>query len=299
MSKSPNFGSTNAPSAFAEPKLEDVRVGDLTFRTRVAGDGERLVVLLHGFPQTSWMWRNVMPALAGQGYRVVAPDQRGYSPGARPEDVEQYGFDALTGDVAGLAAALGHERFDVVGHDWGGAVAWGTAARFPDKVRSMTSVSTPHPTALVEAMGSPSGDQANKSSYMALFGAEKGKAEAVLLGNGADGLRDIYRSWGLGRGDSDDVEEYVRALSDEETLSGALNWYRRGFEWAAVDPVDVPALYIWATEDVALGREGAELTEKYVRGPYRFVVLDGVDHWVVEHAGDRLIAELKEHLAAT
>lgn len=282
-----------------EPKLEDVRVGELTFRTRLAGEGDRLVVLLHGFPQTSWMWRNVISALAAEGYRIAAPDQRGYSPGARPEAVEEYGFDALTGDVVGLASALGHDRFDVVGHDWGGAVAWGTAVRFPDRVRSVTSVSTPHPTALVEAMGSGSGDQANKSSYMALFGAEKGKAEAVLLADGADGLRGVYESWGLGTRPGDDVQAYVDVLSDEATLSGALNWYRCGFEWAAVEPVEVPALYVWGTEDVALGREGAELTEKYMRGPYRFVVLDGVDHWVAEHAGDRLVAELKEHLAAT
>lgn len=282
-----------------EPKLEEVAVGDLVFRTRVAGDGDRLVILLHGFPQTSWMWRNVIPALAAAGYRVAAPDQRGYSPGARPEDVEAYGFEALTGDVVGLAASLGHERFDVVGHDWGGAVAWGTAARFSDQVRSVTSVSTPHPTALVEAMGTASGDQLEKSSYMTLFGAEKGKAEAVLLGDGADGLRGVYQSWGLGTQEGDDVDAYVTALSDEPTLSAALNWYRRGFEWAAVDPVEVPALYVWGTEDVALGREGAELTKKYMRGHYRFVVLDGVDHWVAEHAGDRLIAELKTHLAAT
>lgn len=281
------------------PKLEEVRVGEFVFRTRLAGEGDRLVLLLHGFPQTSWMWRDVIPALAAEGYRVAAPDQRGYSSGARPDAVEEYGLNALTGDVAGLAAALGHERFDVVGHDWGGAVAWGTAALFPKKVRSVTSVSTPHPTALVEAMGAPSGDQANKSSYMGLFGAEKGKAEAVLLANGADGLRGIYESWGLGTQPGDDVEAYVRVLSDEATLSAALNWYRRGFEWAAVEPVDVPALYVWGTEDVALGREGAELTEKYVRGPYRFEVLEGVDHWVAEHAGDRLLAELKDHLAAT
>ena len=288
-----------AASATQRPKLEEVRVGDLVFRVRTAGEGDRLVLLLHGFPQTSYMWRNVMPALAAEGYRVAAPDQRGYSPGARPDEVEAYGVEALTGDAVGLAKALGHNRFDVIGHDWGGAVAWGCAARIPDKVRSVTSVATPHPTALVEAMGSSSGEQANKSSYMALFGAEKGKAEAVLLADGAARLRDIYRSWGLGSEEADDVEEYVRVLSDEPTLSAALNWYRRGFEWAAIGEVDVPALYVWGTDDVALGREAAELTEKYVNGPYKFVVLDGVDHWTAEHAGDRLVAELKSHLAAT
>ena len=280
---------------------ETVRVGDLDFQVRTAGEGDRLVLLLHGFPQTSYMWQGFLEALAGEGYRVAAPDQRGYSPGARPDDVEQYGVEALTGDVVGLAEALGHDRFDVVGHDWGAAVAWGVAAGHPNRVRSVTAVATPHPTALVEAMGSPSGDQATKSSYMGLFGGEKGQAEAVLLDESQGGLRRIYREWGL----LDDeeaaagVDEYVRVLSEPEALTGALNWYRRGFEWAAIAPVEVPALYVWGSEDVALGREAAELTEKYVTGPYRFVELEGISHWTVEHAGDRLLAELKSHLATT
>ena len=288
-----------APSASQSPKLGEIEVGELVFGVRTAGVGERLVVLLHGFPQTSYMWRNLMGPLAEAGYRVAAPDQRGYSPRARPESVEHYGVEALTGDVVGLADALGHERFDVVGHDWGGAVAFGVAARFPERVRSVTSVATPHPTALVEAMGLPSGDQAQRSSYMALFADEPGKAEAVLLGDDGAGLRELYRSWGFGEADSADVDEYMRVLSAPGTLTVALNWYRRGFEWAAIPEVEVPTLYVWGSEDLALGREAAELTEKYVKGPYRFVELEGVDHWTLEHAGDRVLAEIQTHLAST
>ena len=288
-----------AASAAQSPKLEEIEISDLVFRARTGGDGDRLVLLLHGFPQTSYMWRDLMGPLAEAGYRLVAPDQRGYSPGARPDAVEDYGVDALTGDVAALASALGHDRFDVVGHDWGGAVAFGVAARYPDRVRSVTSVATPHPTALVEAMGLPSGDQARRSSYMALFGDEPGKAEAVLLGDDGSGLRELYRSWGFGEDDSSDVEEYVRVLAEPGALTAALNWYRRGFEWASIETVEVPALYVWGSEDLALGREAAELTEKYAAGPYRFVELEGVSHWTVEHAGDRLVTEIQNHLAST
>lgn len=286
--------------ATESPKLEEIAVGEFVFRVGVAGDGDRLVVLLHGFPQTSHMWLKVMGPLAAAGYRVVAPDQRGYSPGARPESVEAYGVEGLTSDVAGLAEALGHDRFDVVGHDWGGAIAWGVAAGYPDRVRSVTAVATPHPTALVEAMGLPSGDQARRSSYMALFGDEPGKAEAVLLGDGEGNLRSLYEMWGLAGDDtSADVDEYVRVLSEPGALTAALNWYRRGFEWASIDAVNVPALYVWGSEDVALGREAAELTEKYVKGPYRFVELEGVSHWTAEHAGGQLLAEIQTHLSST
>ena len=288
-----------APSASQLPKLEEIEVGDYIFRARTAGDGERLVLLLHGFPQTSFMWRNLMGPLADDGYRVVAPDQRGYSPGARPEATEAYGLEALTSDVVGLADSLGHQRFDVVGHDWGGAVAWATASRYPERVRSVTSVATPHPTALVEAVVLPSGDQAKRSSYMGLFASEPGKAEAVLLADGAAGLRELYRSWGFGDEHSTDVEEYVAVMSEPGTLTAALNWYRRGSEWAAIDSVEVPALYLWGTEDPALGREAAELTQKHVSGPYRFVELEGVTHWTIEFAADRVLAEIQNHLAST
>ena len=288
-----------AAGAIPSAELEEIEVGDFVFRARTAGDGDRLVLLLHGFPQTSYMWRELMGPLAQGGYRVIAPDQRGYSPGARPEAVEDYGVDALTGDVVRLAEALGHDRFDVVGHDWGAGVAWGVAAGHPDRLRSVTAVATPHPTALVEAMGLPSGEQARMSAYMALFGAEPGKAEAVLLGDDGAGLRELYRTWGFTEDQAADVEEYVRVLSEPGALTAALNWYRRGFEWASIAPVEVPALYVWGSEDLALGREAAELTEKYAKGPYRFAEFERVSHWTVEHAGDRLLAEIQNHLAST
>ena len=279
----------------------EIEAGGLRYRTFTAGRGERLVLLLHGFPSTSAMWEPVIGHLRSEDRTVVAFDQRGYSPGARPTEVEAYGRQHLVGDVVAVAEALGFDRFDVIGHDWGGAVAWGVAAAYPERVRSVASVSTPHPDALVEAFMLPSGDQAQRSSYMQLFSSEVGKAEAELLDPARGGLEGQHRRWGMEDfqpGSAERVRRQGEALSEPGALTGALNWYRRGFEWVGLGSVAVPSLYVWPTEDVALGREAAELTRNYVTGDYRFVELDGISHWAVEQDPTRVGLELSRHLAA-
>src|SRR3954451_14739753 len=156
-----------------------VTVGDLTFDVRTLGpeDGDA-VILLHGFPESSLSWSGVVPLLAGAGLRVVAPDQRGYSPGARPAGVESYTTDQLAGDVVGLADALGIGTFHLVGHDWGAAVAWVTAVRHRDRLRTLTAVSVPHLAAYGAALRSDA-DQQQRASYIGLL-RQPGKAEHVL-----------------------------------------------------------------------------------------------------------------------
>jgi len=144
----------------------------LAFDAQAAGPADgRVVLLLHGFPQTGRSWSAVARRLAEAGHRAVAPDLRGYSPGARPERVEAYASAALAADVVGFADALGAERVDVVGHDWGAAVAWQAAARAADRVRSLTAVSIPHPHAFADALRSDP-DQQQRSTYFGLFPLE-------------------------------------------------------------------------------------------------------------------------------
>jgi pimeloyl-ACP methyl ester carboxylesterase len=270
----------------------ELAVGDLVFEARADGpaDGE-LVLLLHGFPQTSLSWRNQLDALAAAGYRAVAPDQRGYSPGARPADVAEYRVERLVGDVLGFAEALGVERFHLVGHDWGGAVAWQVAGRHPERLRTVTSVSTPHPGAFRRSL--QDGEQRDKSSYILFFRTPE--AEPFFLDNDAAGLRALYTASGL----SDDaVEEYVRVLTQPGAMTSALNWYRAA-DLGLVEglgPITTPTMYVWSTFDPALGRDAAEATAAQVEGPYRFEVLEGVSHWIPEEAPDALNALLLEHL---
>jgi pimeloyl-ACP methyl ester carboxylesterase len=273
----------------------ELEANGLVFEALAGGpvDG-RLVVLLHGFPQTSWSWRHVLPVLTAAGYRVVAPDQRGYSPGARPDGVASYRMPLLVGDVIGMLDALGADRADVVGHDWGAAVAWQVAARHPDRVRTLTPVSVPHPLAFVEALRTDD-DQRQRSQYMQLFRVE-GKAEEVLLRDDEGGLRTFFG----GAEATADVDRYLALMREPGVLTKCLNWYRAQdlADIEAVGATTVPTLYVWSDGDLALGPWAAHATAAHVTAPYRFEILHGVSHWVPEEAPGQLSTWILEHLAA-
>jgi pimeloyl-ACP methyl ester carboxylesterase len=273
----------------------EIPVGPLTFDGLAAGpDGGAPVLLLHGFPQTSRAWDAQVEALGAAGYQAVAFDQRGYSPRARPTDVESYGSPELTADVLGVADALGMDRFHLVGHDWGGAVAWQVAGRHADRLRTLTVVSTPHPAAMGQALdGRLGGDQPQRSGYIEIF--REPDSQDKFLANDAQVFQMFYAASGMPEGRAD---PYLEALGTPEALGAALNWYRAA-DLSLVEglgPISAPTMYVWSTEDPALGREAAEATAEFVEGPYRFEVLDGVGHWVSEQVPERLNALLLDHL---
>ncbi len=278
--------------------MDDLEIsvgGGMSFRARATGPADgRLVLLLHGFPQTLQSWSGVMERLAAAGYRAVAFDQRGYSPGARPAEVADYATAHLVNDVLAVADEIGGHRFDLVGHDWGGAIVWLVAGAHPDRVRTLSVASTPHPVAFAAALrGELGGDQVQKSGYTTMFRSPD--AEDFFLGNEAAVLRGLYT--GL---PSDSVDDYLRVLTDRAALTGGLNWYRATKFEDLGDPGSItsPTLYVWSTDDMALGREAAEATGSHVAGPYRFEVLEGVSHWVPDVATDDFADLLLAHLAA-
>lgn len=275
----------------------DIEANGLTFRARAAGPADgRLVLLLHGFPQTSAEWLAQLGALAGAGYRAVAFDQRGYSPGACPAEESAYDRDALVGDVLAVADVLGAdgEPFDLVGHDWGGAIAWQVAGLHPRRLRTVAVASTPHPDAMWAGTHDEGSDQRERSSYMQLF-RTRGTAEETLLADDAAYLRAAFA--GL---PEESAAEYLEVLRRPGALTGALNWYRAITPKSLHDagPIAVPALYVWGTDDAAMSRRVAELNADHMAGPYRFVELPGVNHWVPENGADRLNEALLEHLAS-
>jgi pimeloyl-ACP methyl ester carboxylesterase len=293
--------AVGTPLAMRADTLEHLVIAaeGMEFRALAAGpDTGRLVVLLHGFPETGYTWRRQLQALARAGYRAVAPDQRGYSPGARPDSVSAYGMSHLVGDVLAIATALGRQRFDLVGHDWGGAVAWVVATAAPDRVRTLTVLSTPHYAALAAGRARGGSDQSQRSGYFTDFAAPD--AVVRFLADSAARLRAIYAHHSAAA-----RARYLAVFGDSATLGAALAWYGAAFgpgttgaaPTKAPPPpppakVAVPTLYLWGERDSAFGRETAEASAEFVAGPYRFVPLTGVGHWLTEEASDTVTAEL-------
>jgi pimeloyl-ACP methyl ester carboxylesterase len=261
-----------------------------TFDALAAGpDDGRSVLLLHGFPECAEQWEHQLGTLAEAGCRAVAFDQRGYSRGVRPSAADAYAPEELIRDVVAVADALGWPRFDLVGHDWGSAVAWMTAAAHPERLRTLTTVSTPHGAALRDALRDDP-DQQRRSAYFELF-RTPGEAERELLEEG--GLRRLYDGLPAHR-----IDRYVERFSEPGALTAALNWYRAMRPPTRRGPITTPTLYVWSTGDAFIGEAAARGVEHHVEGPYRFEVLEGVSHWISEEAPERLSTLIVGHLAA-
>ncbi|MEJ7832585.1 MAG: alpha/beta fold hydrolase [Nocardioides sp.] len=236
-------------------------------------DGEA-VVLLHGFPERSTAWREVAPLLHARGYRTLALDQRGYSPGARPRRRRDYRFEAISQDVVAVIDQLVGAPAHVVGHDWGAVVAWLVAVRRPDLVRSLTAISVPHPMAY--ATGGLR--QLLKSWYVLAFSIP---VVPELLAHREGGL--FERKLAASGMTADDLARFRTEIVDAEALSGGLGYYRALF---LSDPrlarrrVRVPTTFLWSDSDDFIARSSAERCGRYVDGPYDFVELAGASHWL-------------------
>lgn len=275
----------------APARLTGLDIDDLYFPVRDVGplDGP-VIIALHGFPQTSLCWNQLADYLASAGYRVLAFDQRGYAPGARPQPVEAYRLERLAGDVLALADEAGVERFDLIGHDWGASVGWYLAAARPDRIRTLTAVSSPHPRALMAAMP---GGQMLRSWYILLFQLPWLPEYLMRVRGGA------LVSSGLRQSGLADPSPSVRLLSDPKAATAMINWYRalRVRRFSSPGKVSVPTLYVWSDRDPWLGRRAAELTAGWVGGPYRFEVMQGVSHWIPEERPEQLSRLVLDHLA--
>jgi pimeloyl-ACP methyl ester carboxylesterase len=232
--------------------------------------------------------------LHSAGLRTFAPDQRGYSPGARPTGRSAYALREVVDDVLALLDAAGLSAAHVVGHDWGGVVAWALAAWHPWRVRSLTALSVPHPAAMSQAL--LRSDQAVRSAYIGFFQLPV-VPERVLLASGGTVLRRMLQQGGL---PADLVETYVDRMRQPGALTAALNWYRAlpGGARTPVGNVRVPTLHVWGDADAFLGRAATEATAEFVDGPYALDVLAGVNHWIPELAAERTGELITAHVRA-
>ncbi|WP_127479060.1 alpha/beta fold hydrolase [Nocardioides pantholopis] len=250
----------------------------LVFDVRDEGplDGDP-VVLLHGFPERSTSWRRVAPMLHEHGLRTLAPDQRGYSRGARPAGRHDYAAGKLVADVAALVDAVGGP-VHLVGHDWGAAVGWGLAMSRPDLVRTWTAVSVPHTAAFAQSFLTST--QGLHSTYMGFF--QLPFVPELLAGRG------LFEAWLRRAGmDDDDLARFRTEVLEDGALPGGLAWYRGlpfGGGGSVRRKVTVPTTMVWSDGDVAITRAPVEATAAWVDAPYELVVLEGVSHWIPTHA---------------
>lgn len=267
----------------------------LRFEVTDAGQADgRVVIMLHGFPEDRFSWSALTGPLVDDGYRVLAPDQRGYSRSAAPARRRAYRLRELVADVLTLADSAGAERFDLVGHDWGSLVSWALAHSHPERVRSLCALSVPHPRAMRHAMSRSA--QAFTSSY-ALFFQLPWVPEHLLVRGGGRMLADGLERSGLDRATA---QRFASRAAEPAAMTGPLNWYRAvPLDLGSLPgPVTVPTLFVWGDRERFVTASAAQACARWVRGPYRFVTLAGRTHWLPTTAAEEIAPILGDHLAA-
>jgi pimeloyl-ACP methyl ester carboxylesterase len=273
--------------------MEQFRSGELVFDVSDAGpeDGP-VVILLHGFPQMNTCWNGVIPRLVAQGYRCLAPNQRGYSAGARPARRRDYRLPELVEDVRALIDACGAARVHLVGHDWGAGVTWAAAAEIPERLATVTALSVPHSAAFLKAIATSR--QFFASWYMLLFQLPRFPEWYLTSARLAKSLRATRQT-------PEAAERDALAMAEPGRLTAAINWYRgiplsdmRGL----TQKVTVPALYVWSDGDTAVLGKCAHDCARYVSGEYRFEILRGASHWIPEERADAVADLLLEWFGA-
>jgi pimeloyl-ACP methyl ester carboxylesterase len=263
---------------------------------------------VHGFPEFWYAWKNLLPEF-GRDHLAVAPDMRGYNLSAKPPRVEDYAVPLLVDDVRALAKALGHEKFTLVAHDWGGGVAWSAAIHHPECIEKLVIINAPHP-AIFERELNRNPAQQQASQYMLLFRSPK--AEAALTANNYAFLADAVLTRGLKKGHfiEADREAYLAAWSQPGALTGSLNWYRAAKIGPPVGPeaarsfekspgpwtVKVPTLVIWGEKDQALVKENLDGLEEYVPDLTIRRIPEGT-HWVIHEQPGAVAGHIREFLA--
>lgn len=266
-------------------------VDGLRFHVEDEGQG-RPVILLHGFPDTSRLWRGQVAALTAAGFRCIAPDLRGRGRTERPAGVAEYGLATMVGDVTGILDALEIERAAVVGHDWGAALAWLVASLAPDRVDRLVAISVGFPG----AAGRPQFPELKQAWYRILIQFE-GVAEDLFQQDDGYLAREFLRGQG-------DFEDYLAVFADREALTAGFNWYRANLPVErlltpipGLPPVQADTLAIFGTADDYVSERTLTASQAKVAGAWRYERLEGVGHFVPLEAPGRLNELLLEFLA--
>ena len=265
---------------------------NLTFTCRVGGmkNSGDTVILLHGFPETSRMWYQLIKVLSSNNYRVVAPDQRGYSKGARPLKISDYKINKLTQDIVNLADAFKANRFHLIGHDWGAAVGWVLSSMCKDKIITYSALSVPHLDAFSNAI-SNNKIQKKKSYYIKLFRI-KFLPELYFKILNYYNLKTIWRS-----SNKKEIKSYLSVFSQKNALTATLNWYRATNlkSTRKIGNIFVPVLMIFGKRDIAIGEKAVDETINYIKASYTVKKINS-SHWLVQDSFDLVSSNILNHL---
>jgi len=272
-----------------------IQVGEFEYLVRAAGlqnDGPALI-LLHGFPESSIMWDGLLEQAAVSGYRVVAYDQRGYSPGARPSGSSNYHIELLTKDVIAVADKMGFDNFHLVGHDWGAVVSWKVAMDFPNRLHSLSALSIPHIGVFFDAVVNHP-EQQKRSGYFKRLQTPILPEYKFVANDQA-----FYKQM-MGNNPEKYVDEYVALFAERGAATAALNWYRAmDVDEMASDSsfkktIECPTLFIWGTEDGVIAPAIIPEQKEYINAHYKEVSLE-TGHGLIQSKPDTVISELLAH----
>ena len=281
-----------------------VEANGFRFAVDEAGEGDRLALCLHGFPESRFSWRHQLPLLAELGYRAWAPDLRGYGEtGPKPQDVASYRIEQLLEDVAALIDASGARRVTLIGHDWGAGLAWAFAANRVRPLERLVIMNVPHPAVFAKVIRR-SPRQLLRSWYMFLFQIP-GLPEWLNTAGDARAIRRAFRGMAVDKTRLPDevLDRYAHDARRPGAMTGMVNWYRAvmrhpGLMAGPWPKIETPTLVVWGEADAALGLETLDGTDTYVEN-LTIRRLPGVSHWVQQEAPEQVNAILREWLSGT
>lgn len=278
-------------------EIKKIKIDNLVFDCRVAGnENDELVILLHGFPESSYMYRTLIGDLSSKGYYCIAPNLRGYSSGARPKGKKNYAVDRLARDVLDIVKTTKKETFHMVGHDWGSAIGWQVVHDNPYSILSWTALSVPHPQSFYSAILNDK-DQQDRSKYIKLFQLPW-LPEFKMKSKDFKVLRKL---WDVQS--TDEIENYLSILKEKGAVTAMLNYYRANYKLLRragkeqiLGDIYVPTLFIWGENDIAVGSVAVEEGHKYMKGDYTFLKLNG-GHWLIQSNYTDVKSAIIEHLS--
>ncbi len=276
--------------------IREIKIENLTFNCRAAGNSNgELVIFMHGFPETSVMWKDLLSDISANGFYSLAPDLRGYSKEACPSGKKHYGINKLVSDVMGIANSIGRSQFHLVGHDWGAAIGWKLVHDFPNSVLSWTAMSVPHLQAFGSALVNDP-EQGKMSSYIKSF-QWPFLPERMIRKNDFKLFRKLWKN-----SSQEEIQEYLTVFSHKKQLTAALNYYRSNYKLLKkaaktqiLGEIKVPTLFIWGNRDPAIGSTAVKEGHKYVKSDYQYLELDA-GHWLVQTQYQEVKSAINKHL---